>query len=70
MTLVSTKLVVCFMVFKCHFQHYLSYIVVVSFIDEGNCGIWRKPPECRKSMTTLSHNVVLSTPRHEQGLQL
>jgi len=27
-----------------------------------NC-IWRKPPTCRKSLKTLSHNVVLSTPR-------
>ena len=25
---------------------------------------WRKPPTCRKSLTTLSHTVVSSTPRH------
>jgi hypothetical protein len=26
---------------------------------------WRKPPTCRKSLTTLSHNVVSSTPHHK-----
>ena len=26
---------------------------------------WRKPPTCSKSLTTLSHNVVSSTPPHE-----
>ena len=30
--------------------------------------LWRKPPTCHKSLTNffLSHNVVLSTPRHER----
>ena len=31
-----------------HFQQYFSYIVVVSFIGEGNR---RKPPTCHKSLT-------------------
>ena len=33
-----------------HFQQYFSYIVAVSFIDEGN---WRKPPTSQ----TLSHKL-------------
>ena len=31
-----------------HYQHYFSYIVVVSFIGGGNR---RKTPTCRKSLT-------------------
>jgi hypothetical protein len=27
---------------------------------------YRKPLTCRKSLTNLSHNVILSTPHHEQ----
>jgi hypothetical protein len=46
-------------------QLYFSYSVVVSFIGERNQGTRRKPPTCRMSLKTLSHNVVLSTPRHE-----
>ena len=34
-----------------HFQQYFSYIVAVSFIDEGNRSTRRKPPTFRKSMT-------------------
>jgi hypothetical protein len=30
-------------------------------------GTWRKPLNCRKSLTTLSHNVESSTLRHERG---
>jgi hypothetical protein len=50
-------------------QQYFSYIVAVSFIDGENRSTLRKPSTCRKSLTwqTLSHNVVLSTPHHEQG---
>jgi len=33
-----------------HFQQYFSYIVAVGFIDGGN---WRKPPTCRKSLTSF-----------------
>ncbi len=36
---------------------------VVSFIGGGNR---RKSLTCRKSLTTLLHNVVSSTPRHER----
>jgi hypothetical protein len=41
-----------------HFQQYFSYIMVVSFIGGGNRSSRRKQ--------TLSHNVVSSTPCHEQ----
>jgi hypothetical protein len=37
--------------------------VAVSFIGGGNRRTGRKPPTCRKSLTTLSNNVVSSTPR-------
>jgi len=47
------------------FQQYFSYIVVVSFIGEGNRSTTRKPPTCH--WQTLSHNVVSSTLRHERG---
>ena len=40
-----------------------SYIVALSFIGGENWGTWRKPPNCRKS---LSHNVVSSAPCHER----
>ena len=43
------------------------YIVAVSFIGGGNRSTWWKPPTCHKLLTNSSHNVVLSTPRHEQG---
>jgi len=36
-----------------HFQQYFSYIVTVSFIGGGNRSIQRKPPTCRKSLTTF-----------------
>ena len=36
---------------------------VVSFIGRGNR---RKSLTCRNSLTTLLHNVVSSTPRHER----
>jgi hypothetical protein len=35
---------------ECHFQQYFSYIVAISFIDEGN---WRKLPTSQ----TLSHKL-------------
>ena len=41
------------------------YIMAVSFIGGGNQMTWGKSPTCRKSLTTLSHNV-LSTPCHER----
>ena len=47
------------MVFKTTFQQYFSYIMVVSFVGRGN-GV---PGD--NHWQTLSHNVVLSTPRHE-----
>jgi hypothetical protein len=37
--------------------------VAVSFIGGGNRSTQRKPPTCRKSLTTLSYNVLSSTPR-------
>ena len=45
---------------------YFNYIVVVSFIGEGNRSIRRKPTTCFKLLTNLSHNIVSSTPRHER----
>ena len=53
-----------------HFQRYFSYIVVVSLIGGGHRNTRRKPPTCRKLITTLSHNVVSSTPCHERGSNL
>jgi len=44
------------------FQHF-SYIVAVSFIGERNQSTQRKPQIRHKSLTNLSHNVVLSTPQ-------
>ena len=38
---------------------------MVSIIGGGNWSTRRKPPTCRKSLTTLSHNAVSSTLRHE-----
>ena len=49
-------------------QQYFSYIVAISFIGGGNRSTQTKPLTCRKSLITLSHNVVSSTPRHEWGL--
>ena len=43
------------------FNATLNNIVAVSFIGEGNWGTRRKLPTCRKSLKTLSHNVVSST---------
>jgi len=37
--------------------------MAVSFIGGGDRSTRRKPPTCRKSLQTLSHNVVSSTPR-------
>jgi hypothetical protein len=36
-----------------HFQEYFSYIVVVSFIGEGNRRTRRKPPTRLKSLTNF-----------------
>ena len=47
---------------KRYFQQYISYIVAVSFIGEGNRRTQRKRPICRNYWQTLSHNVVTSTP--------
>jgi hypothetical protein len=41
--------------------------VAVSFIGGGNPSTRRKPPTCRKSLKTLSHNIVSSTPHIERG---
>ena len=41
------------MVFKCHFQQYFSYIVVVSFIGGGNRSTRRKPPTRSKTLTSF-----------------
>jgi len=45
------------------FQQYFSYIVGVSFIGGGHRTTRRKPPTCRKSLTTLLHHVTSSKPR-------
>jgi len=36
-----------------HFQQYFSYIVSVSFIGGGTRSTQRKPPTCRKLLTTF-----------------
>ena len=46
-------IIVRVMVFKHHFQHYVSYIVAVSFTGGGNRSAWRKPLVCRKSLTNF-----------------
>ena len=51
----------------CHFQQYFSYIVAISFIDVGNRRPRRKPQTIANHWLTLSDNVVLSIPPHEQG---
>jgi hypothetical protein len=49
------------------FNTIYSKISVISWrsvlIGGGNRSIRRKPPTCRKSLTSLSHNVISSTPR-------
>ena len=52
------------MVFNATFNN-ISVIIVffVSFIGGGNWSTRRKPLARRKSLKTLSHNVVSSTPR-------
>ena len=40
--------------------------MVVSFIGGGNQNTQKKPPTYHKSLTNLSHNVVLSTPLYER----
>ena len=56
MTSVYQSLQVCFgLVYGvlCYFQQYFSYIVAVSFIDGGYRRTRRKPPTCRKSLTSF-----------------
>jgi hypothetical protein len=55
------------MVYGC-WTAYLEYIFVVIFIAGGKRNIWRKPPTCPKSMTIISHKVVLSTPYNSLSL--
>jgi len=38
------------MVFDATFQHYFSYIVMISFIGEGNRSTRWKPQTCHKSL--------------------
>jgi hypothetical protein len=40
-------------VFECHFQHYFSYIMAVSFIGGGNWSTRKKQLTCRKSLTNF-----------------
>ena len=40
-----------------HFQQYFSYIVVFSFIGEGNRMTRRKPPTSSESLTIVSQHV-------------
>jgi len=46
----------------CHFQQYFSYILVVSFIGEGNPK--KKKRSVANNWQTLSHNVVSCTSPH------
>jgi len=41
------------MVFNAILQKYVSYILAVSFIDEGSRSTLRKPPTCRKKLTNM-----------------
>ena len=50
-----------------HFQQYFGYIVAVSFIGGGNLVPGENHRPAVSHWQTLSHNVVLSTPRHEKG---
>ena len=49
------------MMFNAFLNNYFSYmyIMAVSFIVGGNLSTWRKPPICRKSLSSMH------TPRHE-----
>jgi hypothetical protein len=53
---------------------YLTPLSTIFQLHRGGQSYWwstqRKPPTCHKSLTKLSHNVVLSTPCHERGLTL
>ncbi len=60
-TLISTYRVMV-MVFNATF----NIIVTVSSIGGGSWSYRRKQTTCHKSLTTLSHNRVSSTPLHEQ----
>jgi len=53
------------MVFKHHFQQYFNYMVV-SFIGEGNRSTGENHQPATSHRQTLLHNVVSSTPHHEQ----
>jgi len=48
----------------------MSYIMVVSFIGEGDQEYPEKTTEVTSRMQTSSHNVVSSTPRHEPTLEI
>jgi hypothetical protein len=48
------------------FQLYHTYILVVSFIGEGNRSTGEKHRPVASHWQTLSHNVVSSTPCHER----
>jgi hypothetical protein len=52
------------MVHNATYKQYLSYIVAVSFIGEGNRSTRSKPPTCRKSLTYFK--LSSSRPRHER----
>ena len=41
--------------------------MAVSFTGGGNRSTLKKPKTCRKSLSTLSHIVVSSTPRYERS---
>jgi len=51
-----------------HFQQYFSYIIVVSLTGGGNRSTRINLPTSRKSLKTLSHNVVSRTPCHYRDL--
>jgi hypothetical protein len=61
---IRSKLVFVYGV-KLHFYQYFSYIMAVSFIGGGNRSTQRKPLTCCRSVQSLSHTVVSSTPCHK-----
>jgi hypothetical protein len=58
---------VWFMVFNVNFNKKFRYFVAVSFIDGGNRSTRRNNRPVASHRQTVSHIVVLSTPRLERG---
>jgi hypothetical protein len=42
----------------CHFQQYFSYIMVVSFIGEGNRSTWKENPNLSQTTDKFYHTML------------